>query len=60
MGDTYKGPERRRATRVRAEFIVIYRVDRPMEVRMWIGNREVNAMMLDLSEIGMGILMLPR
>ena len=56
MGDAYKGPERRRATRVRAEFIVIYRVDRPVEVRMWIGNREVNAMMLDLSEIGMAIL----
>ena len=55
MHKKYKGTERRRATRVRAEFIVIYRVDNPMEVRMWIGNRDVNAKMLDLSEIGMAI-----
>ena len=56
MGNKYDGPERRRAPRVRAEFIVIYRVDSPMEVRMWVGNREVNAMMLDLSGLGMAIL----
>ena len=56
MDNKYKGPERRKTPRVRAEFIVIYRVDSPMEVRMWVGNREVNAIMLDLSGLGTAIL----
>ena len=55
MDSTYKGPERRRLPRVRAEFIVIYRVNRPLKVLMLIGTREVNALMLDLSEGGMAV-----
>ena len=56
MGDAYAGSERRRSPRVKAEFIVIYKVNSPMEVRMWIGNKEVSAMMLDLSGLGMAIM----
>ena len=41
---------------VRAEFIVIYKVNSPVEVYVWIGKKEINAMMLDLSEHGMAIL----
>jgi c-di-GMP-binding flagellar brake protein YcgR len=53
--DDYNGPERRKALRVKAEFIVIYRVESPPEIHMWIGNREIHAVMVDLSEIGMAI-----
>jgi len=56
MNNSYSGPERRRSPRVRVEFTLIYRVDRPMEVRMSVGNKEVNALMLDLSELGLAIL----
>ena len=60
MDSTYKGPERRKAPRVKAEFIVIYKIVSPIEVRlwvrMWIGDKEINARMLDLSGVGMAIL----
>ena len=56
MENTYKGPERRKTPRVKIDFFVIYRVNRPTETNMWIGNREVDSRMIDLSEIGMAIL----
>ncbi len=56
MVDIYSGPERRRSPRVRAEFVVIYKVDKPIEIRVRIGNKDVNALMLDLSGVGMAIL----
>jgi len=56
MKDPYVGPDRRKFKRLQVSFIVFYKVDSPLHVRMLIGEREVNAIMLDLSESGMGIL----
>jgi len=56
MSPVYNGPERRKSSRIEVKFVVTYQVDKPIEVRMWVGNKEVNALMLDLSEQGMAIL----
>ncbi|UCC95224.1 MAG: PilZ domain-containing protein [Candidatus Omnitrophota bacterium] len=56
MKNDYGGPERRRFRRVRADFTLIYRIDRPIEVRIMIGSRDIDSVMLDLSEGGMSIL----
>jgi c-di-GMP-binding flagellar brake protein YcgR len=56
MEDPYTGPDRRKFKRLKVSFIVFYKVDSPLHVRMLIGDREVNAIMLDLSESGMAIL----
>ncbi|MGD9015572.1 MAG: PilZ domain-containing protein [Candidatus Omnitrophota bacterium] len=56
MDNTYKGPERRKSPRVKVDFFVVYKVDRPTESNMWIDDKEVKARMIDLSEIGMAIL----
>ena len=55
MDNAYQGPERRQFLRVEVEFFVTYKVDRPVEVHAWISNKEINALMLDLSEAGMAI-----
>jgi len=52
----YEGPDRRRAKRLKIHFIVIYHVHRPLKVRMLVGSKEVDAVMLDLSQGGMAIL----
>ena len=56
MPDHYDGAERRKFKRLKANFIVIYRVDKPLEVVMVVGTREITALMLDMSEGGMAIL----
>jgi c-di-GMP-binding flagellar brake protein YcgR len=56
MNTMYNGPERRKSARIEVKFVVTYQVHKPIEVRMWVGNKEVNALMLDLSEQGMAIL----
>lgn len=56
MGNTHKNTEKRKSKRLKAEFIVTYKIDKPVEVHMWISDREVDALMLDLSESGMAIL----
>ncbi len=56
MGNTHKGPERRKARRIKVRFIITYKLVYPIEIKMWIGGREVNALMLDLSPMGMAIL----
>jgi len=56
MGSVYDGPERRRVIRVKVDFFVMYKVDKPIEVGMWVGGREVAARMSDLSVNGMAIL----
>lgn len=56
MGEGYIGTERRRHKRLEVNFTIIYRVDRPLEVRMMVGDKGVEALMLDLSEGGMCIL----
>lgn len=56
MARDYSGRERRQFKRVRVTFIVIYRVDAPVSVRMMVGNKEVHAIMQDLSEGGIALL----
>lgn len=51
----YLGQERRRFPRLRLHLAVIYQVDKPLRVRMQVGDREIAAAALDLSEIGMAI-----
>ncbi|MCK4917598.1 MAG: PilZ domain-containing protein [Candidatus Omnitrophica bacterium] len=48
--------DRRRSKRVKAEFIVTYKVDRPIELFMRVGGKELNALMLNLSDTGMAVL----
>ncbi|MCX5701862.1 MAG: PilZ domain-containing protein [Candidatus Omnitrophica bacterium] len=50
------GIERRKFKRLRVNFTVVYQVDRPLVARMTLGwRKEVEALMLDLSEGGMAI-----
>jgi len=56
MNEQYKGQERRQFKRSRVNFIITYRVNRPPEVIMVVGHKEIHAIMLDLSEAGLAIL----
>ena len=56
MLDDYKGRERRKFKRVRVNFTAIFRIDKPIYVRMMAGNHEVDGVLLDLSEGGLCIL----
>ena len=56
MNKEYTGEERRKFKRVKASCIVMYRVSSPLSVRIMVGEREVNAIMLDISEGGAAIL----
>ena len=48
--------ERRKFQRTKVSFIVIYRVNSPITVRIQIGAEEADAIALDLSEGGMAII----
>ena len=54
MVDIY--PDKRKARRVGVKFIASYKVDKPVEMHMWVGDKEINALILDLSETGISIL----
>jgi c-di-GMP-binding flagellar brake protein YcgR len=56
MSKNYSGQERRRFKRVEVNFTVLYKVNSPLEVRMRIGDTDINALALDISEGGMAIL----
>lgn len=56
MDSAYKDSEKRISPRIKVEFIVTYKVEKPIEVYMWVGKKEVDALILDLSEEGMAIL----
>jgi len=56
MAEEHSGTERRKHKRMNVNFTVIYRVNKPLEVRMMVGDKEVNALMADLSEGGMCLL----
>ena len=56
MSSTYNGPEKRKFERVPVDIILTYRVEKPLHVRMRVGNKEITAQVLDLSESGMSIL----
>ncbi len=53
MPNEYPLGERRKFKRLKLNLTVIYRVDQPLDVRMKIGDREIEAATLDLSEAGM-------
>lgn len=55
MDKIYQGTERRQFERVDVNFTVIYRVNSPLSVRMMVGEREVLAIAVNLSEGGMAI-----
>lgn len=50
------GQERREFLRLDVSFIVVCKVNAPIEVSMMVGGREVHAIMSNLSEGGMAIL----
>jgi c-di-GMP-binding flagellar brake protein YcgR len=52
------GPDKdkRKFKRLRVNLSITYRIDKPLRVRMMIGNKEIRATMLDLSEGGLSVL----
>lgn len=48
--------ERRRLKRKEVSFLVVYKVDSPLVMRMIIGDKEIDAVAIDLSETGMAVL----
>lgn len=52
----YDGPERRKYERKRAHFITSYKITQPPEVIMNMGKRNIESVMLDLSEGGMALI----
>ena len=56
MNEKYSGKERRRFKRVKINFTVFYRVNSPLAVHMRFGNRDIDALALDISEGGMAVL----
>ena len=55
MLEKYKGQERRQHQRVKANFLVIYRINEPVEVIMIMGGQVKTGVMSDLSEGGMAL-----
>ncbi|MFH1782867.1 MAG: PilZ domain-containing protein [Candidatus Omnitrophota bacterium] len=47
--------ERRYFKRHKLNFIVYFKVDRPLDIKMLIGDKQKSANMVDISEIGMAI-----
>jgi c-di-GMP-binding flagellar brake protein YcgR len=52
----YSGPERRAHKRVKASFIITYTVRNPFEVRVMTGDRNISALMADMSEGGVAMI----
>jgi len=52
----FSGHDRRRFQRLELNVIVIYRVDAPPLVRIQVGDKEIEATMLNLSEGGIALL----
>lgn len=55
MVNQYPDQERRKNKRLNVNFIVIFQVNRPAHVLMLIGGREIDALMLDISETGVAL-----
>ncbi|MFC1658122.1 PilZ domain-containing protein [Candidatus Omnitrophota bacterium] len=56
MADRYNNSaERRKTKRIKADFFLLYRQGEPIEISLWMGDKEFPAKMLDLSENGMAI-----
>jgi c-di-GMP-binding flagellar brake protein YcgR len=52
----YDGDERRSSERVKARFVVTYKLGKPLEVSFFIYNHQAQGLMLDLSQEGMALL----
>jgi c-di-GMP-binding flagellar brake protein YcgR len=55
MENQYQGQEKRQSRRLLIRLAMLYRVDKPLFVRMQVGNKEVLATTIDLSEGGIAI-----
>ena len=55
MNKQYSGIEKRKFTRIAVNFLVFFRVNFPLQVRIKTGNRVVEALAADISEGGMAI-----
>ena len=51
-----RGADRRRFQRLRLHMNVSFRIEAPVYARVWFGEQEMDADMVDISEQGMGIL----
>ena len=56
MGTDYTGVDRRKFRRVAVSFVVFYKVNYPLVVRVKIGDKEINALAADISEEGIAVL----
>lgn len=56
MEGQLSGSERRKAERVRVNITVAYQIEKPISIRMLIGEEEVEATIVDISEGGLAIL----
>lgn len=56
MDGQLSGSERRRAERVRVNITVAYQIEKPISIRMLVGEEEVEATIVDISEGGLAIL----
>lgn len=55
MENNFPNEERRKVARIKLRMAVIYHVDKPTTVRMQLEDKEILAILLDLSENGMAI-----
>jgi c-di-GMP-binding flagellar brake protein YcgR len=53
MGTHYTGVDRRKFKRVPVSFLVFYKVNYPLEIRIRLGDKEINALAADICEDGM-------
>jgi hypothetical protein len=56
VADKTNGSEQRRFKRMKINLSVVFRLARPAAIRLLVGNKEVRATMLDLSEGGLSVL----
>ena len=56
MEGQLSGSERRKAERVRVNITVAYQIEKPISIKMLIGEEEVEATIVDISEGGLAIL----
>jgi c-di-GMP-binding flagellar brake protein YcgR len=56
VADKISSSEQRKFKRIKINLSVIFRLARPAAIRLLVGNKEVRATMLDLSEGGLSVL----
>lgn len=55
MGNKWKGFERRKFKRAKVNFIITFQVEKSLTTEVKIDSKEINALLLDLSECGIAI-----